>query len=127
MANDKVHWTQTPEGRERMRQIQKESAAVRLKNLRAAKKKKSQITPAGRKKLAAAMRARWKNAKASETAPPAAHNGAGEPNALLTYPNSRKLTKAGLRQLAFDGARVRREWLLRELTIVDMFLKGAQS
>jgi len=130
MANEtaKVHWTQTPEGRARMSELQKKSAKKRLATMR--KNRKPWKTPkqeqlAKGSKQSAVMKARWANAKAAE----ALVNGQGGPSealSLTTYAKSRKLAAAGIRQLAFDGARVRREWLLRELTVVDMFLKGVK-
>ena len=125
MANEpakKVHWTQTPEGRKRMSDLQKSSAVKRrisrAKRLNALKRAKKQtVSPVTRKKLSALMKARW-----------AAVNSAnGDETPLLTHKTKKHaLMRASINALAVEGATAKLARLRQECETLEIFIRGVR-
>ena len=82
---------------------------------------KGPMSAATKKKLAAAMRRRWKHARANGTAPNVATNGHAKP-ARRYGAASLKTVRAEMVELAHVGARLRVAELERELEKLRIFL-----
>jgi hypothetical protein len=136
-----THWTQTPEGRKRMAEINKQSAAKRLKTMRAKHKKGGifqHLTPPQQKakraalksrKMSLAMKKSW--ADRQEQAPEGPLVNGHASATAYEFPVSMKMRSRGwakdsLRALAIEGAKVKRAALLQELEMLNMFLGEKQ-
>lgn len=140
----KVHWTQTPEGRERMRAIQQSSAMKqrinRAKKRNAAKKKKKEkrggifqyLTPAQQKAHLKKMAAGRKRQQASDSkraaktraVPPASVNGDETP--VMVHRGTKVLMRASINALAVEGAQMKLARLRRECEMLEIFIRGVR-
>src|SRR5262245_5159198 len=144
-----MHWTQTPEGRERLKAQAKTSTAKRLATMKrngtsTSKKPKLHQTPAARKKISLAMRRMhaekkangiaWKGSGVNGHAGPEVLNGhTGDLGALLgllSLPTGgMKFAKAANGFLAVEGAKalLPRLDLIRERLVVLIQGAGPKS
>lgn len=146
---EKMHWSKTADPAKMasviakrlatFRKNRKQAEARAASNRRAAKKltkKKKPMgaaahSPATRKRLADAMKARWAAVRSVEATNGHVDRSTPELVPLATYKTSKggatkKLMASALRQLAAEGAVVRRAMYVREIEVLDMLIKSAE-